>query len=130
MPADKMTDAEIVQKCAVAMGWKHLGAVGIDPPKRGEPEPKGLWCLSGGNDWWLDLEGNPVCGTCESIPDPLNDKAQAMELVIKFEIAITPRDILKNKMLWTACYSSSAWHEDTDLLRAICECVANIKGKT
>jgi hypothetical protein len=109
-----MEDIEIVRKCAEMMGYKL------------EPYSKGIR---------LRGEDGYVCMVIGDSPiakqyDPLHDKAQAMDLVIKFEIAITPRDILKNKMLWTACYSPSAWHEDTDLLRAICECVANIKGKT
>jgi hypothetical protein len=82
-----MTDLEMVKLCAEAMGWRHLGAVGIEPPKRGEPDPKGPWCLSGANDWWLSPDGHHVCGPCCGVPaDYLNDDAQAMALLKRFPV--------------------------------------------
>lgn len=75
-----MTDLEATRLCAEAMGWKHLGAVGI-PYVRGEMPEGSYWCMSGANDFWIDPEGFRICAPCQGIPDPLHDDAQAMALV-------------------------------------------------
>lgn len=120
---EPMSDLEITKACAIAMGWQHLGAVGLD---KMPADGKGLWCLSGANDWWIDPEGHHVCGPCEGLPpDYLNDDAQAMALVKRFglwmskhageenwRVAATLRDHVQNH---TA---------DPDLNRAICLCIA------
>ena len=78
-----MNDREIRGLCAEALGWKHLGAVGVEAPKPGEDKP-GLWCLSGGNDWWLNPYGESVCGHCQSIPNPLENDDECFALVKAF----------------------------------------------
>ena len=121
-----MTDEQITEACRLALGWKHLGAVGVAGPKPGEPDPPGLWCLSGGNDWWRDPEGNPVCGRCESLPDPLHDRAQAMALVEEFSIHLF-RD--GKDAPWEASIGDSqpaAEASNKDLNLAICACVAKL----
>lgn len=141
-----MDDLEITKACALAMGWKHLGAVGVElsEAERGSPSradkayPGKLWCLSGGNDWWLNPEGYHVCGPCQGIPDPLHDDAQAMALVKRFHLSITPE-------FDSTEWSIEAWArrnpvalekeygvkvlvaaQDADLNRAICLCVARL----
>lgn len=117
-----MTDLEVTALCAEALGWIHLGAVGVDPPKRGEPDPPGLWCLSGGNDWWINPEGHHVCAPCSGIPDPLHDDAQAMALVKKFRIQIDPYDDQ-----WNVAIVGKSAALTEDLNRAICLCVARMQ---
>ena len=127
-----MTDLEMTRACAEAMGWKHLGAVGVEPPKRGEPDPKGLWCLSGGNDWWVNPQGYNVCAPCSGIPDPLHDDAQAMAL----EDWLIERGVLQFSKHWlTFSLGGDHYHEFQFPLdgskerrrRAICECVAKMQ---
>lgn len=127
------TDVEITALCAEALGWKHLGAVGIEPPKRGEPDPKGLWCLSGANDWWESPEGWHVCGPCQGIPDPLNDDEDAMALVRKLHLQINP-PIKGGARTWWVHENEGVLLErsmygtaDENLNRAICECVAKMQ---
>ena len=119
-----MTDLELTKLCAEAMGWKHLGAIGVPPPKRGEPDPKGIWCLSGGNDWWLNPEGHRVCGQCSSIPDPLHDDAQAMALVKRY-----PRECIAAMQVWMSIAANAPEFVERaiDLNRAIVECVAKMR---
>lgn len=127
-----MTDLEITKLCAEAMGWKHLGAVGVEPPKRGEPDPPGLWCLSGGNDWWVDPEGHSVCAPCCGIPDPLHDDAQCFALVKKFRLLVGigkkfTADAGTTELFWVVEHPEYDEAEDADLNRAICEAVANMQ---
>ena len=129
-----MSDLELTKLCAEAMGWKHLGAIGVPPPKRGESDPKGLWCLSGGNDWWLNPEGHRVCGQCSSIPDPLHDDAQAMAL----EDWLIERGYLHYEdgdhlfyswPLETSAFTFSAdFDSKAGRRRAIVECVAKMQA--
>lgn len=130
-----MDDMEMNRKCAEAMGWKHLGAIGVElsEAERGSPSradkayPGKLWCLSGGNDWWLNPEGHHVCGPCQGIPDPLHDKAQCFELIERFRL-----DILDLRAEWSVRYNNDEdaqdWQmvQDADLNRAICLCVAQL----
>src|SRR3990167_1051712 len=118
-----MTDLEMTRACAEAMGWKHLGAVGVEPPKRGEPDPKGLWCLSGGNDWWVNPQGYNVCAPCSGIPDPLHDDAQAMALVKKLRLDI----IAGGSDGWEVHHEGWPTYCNDDLNRAIVECVARMQ---
>ena len=130
-----MSDLEMTRLCAVAIGWKHLGAVGIIlPPEVKYPSQVDarftgkLWCLSGGNDWWETPTGETVCGLCESIPDPLNDDSQAMALVKKFNLAIQ-----RGWNKWTALpvidqrEALELHASDDDLNRAIVKCVATMQ---
>jgi hypothetical protein len=117
-----VTDIEMMELCLAAMGWKHLGAVGVAPPKRGEPDPKGLWCLSGGNDWWLNPEGHSVCAPCSGLPDPLHEDAQAMALVKKFPG-------IGSEVFQKAVLYYHAQREPLDINRAICECVAKMQAQ-
>ena len=118
-----MTDIEITKLCAEAMGWKHLGAVGILPlpgENKGDYANRAdklnlPWCYSNQNDWWVDPEGRRVCGPCEMNLDPLHDDAQAMALVKKFR-----PNIYHQKGSWWVRDSCPA----SDLNRSICEWVA------
>ncbi len=110
-----MTDAEITSLCAKAMGWQHLGAIGTNAVSKEKP-----WCLSGGNDWWINPQGNRICGPCEGIPDPLRDDAQAMMLLQKYP---------------STCYDAYVKYAKEqfslgpkDLNRAVCECVATMQS--
>lgn len=116
-----MTDLELTQACAEAMGWKHLGAVGVEPPKRGGEDPSGLWCLSGGNDWWINPEGHHVCAPCSGIPDPLHDKTQCFELIERFDLYISKQTTTD----WVVIYPFGPRIQSSDLCRAIVECVAS-----
>ena len=123
-----MTDVEITKLCAEAMGWKHLGAVGVPVPPEDKRDRSGLWCRSGANDWWINPEGETVCGPCVGIPDPLHDDAQAMALVKKFDLEIgrpwdrwTVTPVGKQRLNYELHTSAP------DLNRAICECVSQMK---
>lgn len=70
---------ELRNKCAEALGWVHLGAIGTGKAKR-SGDPKKPYCLSGFNDWWRNPEGDLVCGPCQGIPD-FDEPAQAFELL-------------------------------------------------
>lgn len=125
-----MTDEEMTKLCAEALGWKHLGAVGVEPPPRDKQDYSGLWCRSGGNDWWINPLGHNVCGPCSGIPDPLNNDADAMALVKKVPMVIE-HPVLTDRY----------WHVESveiingicpvcispELNRAIAECVARIQ---
>lgn len=118
-----MTDLEATRLCAVAMGWKHLGAVGVPYVPYHTPDDA-FWCLSGGNDWWLDPEGYRICGPCQGIPDPLHDDAQAMALVKRLRLDVQS---LKEVQWLVSCPKRDALAEyvkDADLNRAIVYCVA------
>lgn len=126
-----MTDIEMTKLCALAMGWKHLGAVGVEPPKRGEPDPKGLWCMSGGNDWWMNPDGYNVCAPCSGIPDPLQDSAHALALVKRLGLTIDPQEDVA-PFTWRVVvalygdWNKQIYSEGQDLNRAIVECAAKL----
>jgi hypothetical protein len=95
--AVELTDEQMRVRCAEALGWKHLGPVGVEltveelkalgPSAVDAKYPGKLWCLSGGNDWWLHSNGRDhVCGRCESIPDPLNSPEDAWRLADRFPL--------------------------------------------
>ena len=109
----------------MAMGWTHLGNVGVKPPERGEADPAGLWCLSGGNDWWLDPEGHSVCAPCGGIPNPLEDDAAAMALVKRLGLMLT-KDIVPEE--WRVEAADFIVAKNPDLNRAIVECVAKMQS--
>jgi hypothetical protein len=58
---------ELDEAVALALGWKHPGAIGTreDSGVKGVP-----WCLSDQNDWWQTPEGEHVCGPCCGYPRP------------------------------------------------------------
>ena len=115
-----MTDLEITKLCAEALGWVHLGAIGTTYERS-----DGLYCLSGGNDWWRDPDGNSICGRCEQIPDPLHDDAQAMALVKKLRLQIDPHDEQWNVGGGEGSGGAALCES---LNRAICECVAKMQA--
>ena len=124
-----MDDREMMELCQMALGWKHLGSVGKTPTieQARESEPKGLWCLSGQNDWWESPQGDAVCGPCSGVPyDFLHDDAQCFGLAKKFELLMQPFEppIAERGTWWVACDFGHA--EGNDLNRAICECVAKL----
>lgn len=132
LAVSELSDEEITVLCAKALGWKHLGGVGIalEPNGRGGfnhgPDDGSYWCMSGHNDWWLSPAGGRVCRPCMSIPDPLKDKTQAMDLVIALHLYFD--GMLTDD--WTAAGSVGAKSievNDKDPLRAICLCSAKIQ---
>ena len=94
-----MTDLEITKLCAAAMG---LAVV----------EQLGQWRF-------------PNTQHEDSLYDPLHDKAQALELVERFRLMLQP---LPSAWAVTEHKHPPVWSEDTDLLRAICECVAKLEA--
>jgi hypothetical protein len=92
------TDDELREACAKALGWQHLGAVGVSLTREelkamrtseiDATYPGKLWCLSGQNDWWIDPTGATVCGPCQGIPDPLTNDADAMALVERLRLSV------------------------------------------
>ena len=101
-----MTDHEITLLCARAMGY-----------------PIRLSSLHGMTPY------DPVQIGLGTFYDPLHDDAQAMALVKKFKIDIVSLFRHEPKgHWWTARATVSGWEktEDSDLNRAICECVAKM----
>lgn len=121
-----MDDLQATRLCAEAMGWKHLGAVGI-PYVRGEMPEGSYWCMSGANDFWLDPEGFRICAPCQGIPDPLHDDAQAMALVKRFRLEIRSTGEF-NEDYWSVGdkHGDGIGNKD-DLNRAIVYCVASMQ---
>lgn len=120
-----MTDKQIRILCAEAMGWTHLGAVG-EPYYRGIADGK-IWCMSGSNDWWLDPEGHRVCGPCQGIPDPIEERDHAMRLLEKLGMSISPmsdENLGWEAELWQADGEPYSRVVNVNLLRAISECAA------
>jgi len=96
MPADKMTDAEIVRKCAEKMGMP------------------------------ITYEGAQfVIGDTNEAYNPLHDDAQAMALVKKFKLSVGFSDGWGCRKDDEKGLKSGAFHY-SDLNRAICECVAKL----
>ena len=97
-----MTDLEITRLCAEAMGLEIVST-------------------QDSREIWIRLGNGPVaCLYC-----PLQDDAQAMALVKRFEMFIKP---VANKEWWVS--QCAPEHEvatglGSDLNRAICECAAN-----
>ena len=58
--------------------------------------------------------------------DPLHDDARAMALVKKFELNCYPPRITDGKR-WEVYGENNGFAENSDLNRAICECVANMQ---
>ena len=101
------SDLETVRLCAQAMGIWHC------------------------SDTDTDFVGRPPVATISTY-DPLHDKAQAMELVIAWPLDIR----YTNQWIVSGWYSGSKTgmalqHEvcnPNNLLRAICECVAEMQS--
>lgn len=101
-----MTDEQLTKKCAIAMG---IPLVAMDT---------GELATIAGTAYYHK-------GTRTFSYDPLHDDAQAMALVKKFKLMITP-DILPNE--WRVDFEEIIGR-DPDLNRAICECVAKLQAK-
>ena len=92
----ELTDEQMRERCAVAMGWKHLGAVGVQltPKELDHASPRDVdkvypgqrWCLSGANDWWETPAGHVICGPCQGIPDPLARQEDCWQLADRFPL--------------------------------------------
>lgn len=108
-----MTDLEITRLCAEAMG----GKVKHDLP-----------LLADNVEGWIRLNGVNY--------DPLTNDEQAMALVKRHRLDISD---IKEEYWLVAKYSETAignppvantdWSRDSDLNRAICECVAKMQAK-
>jgi hypothetical protein len=73
---------------ALALGWKHPGAIGTreDSGVKGVP-----WCLSDSNDWWQTPEGEHVCGPCCGYPRPYStDWSEGGPIIEREKIWLTP----------------------------------------
>ena len=109
---DDMTDLEITKKCAEKMGYIFsVNAV--------------FWQIAATNGKPINRnESVAVYGYIDY--DPLHDKAQAMDLVIKFKLQINWNEDGES------CQVHLPWEYDIhsdwqkDPLRAICICVAKI----
>ena len=105
MPTDKMTDAEIGRECAEKMGYDIVSFVHNDSV-----------CYP------IVFTGNKKIGY-----DPLHDRAQAMDLVIKFHLYIY-KNLRTDDDPFGKWFVSKGNYDavNADLLRAICECVAKL----
>jgi len=105
-----MTDLEIVQLCARAMGYSDVQRKG---------------------DHVMDERGQTV----EHIYWPLTDGTQAMALVKRFGLTLDPAED-DPPFTWRANVAPNGdWEnqiivESADLNRAICECVAKLSKET
>lgn len=109
-------------------GWTHLGAVGVTPPKRGDPDPKGPWCTSGANDWWRDPTGHLVCASCDGVPAYSTDWALGGPIMERNHIAVAPA-----KGGWVAymALKGDGLNFGDTMLTAAMRCrVASILGET
>lgn len=107
-----MTDLEITRLCAEAMGHTLVKEIGI-------------WCIP--HPTWHDRDTSNKSGALK-VYDPLHDDAQAMALVKKLGLSLrlTDPDWWD---VWVPLHST-AYANNENLNRAICECVANMqKGK-
>lgn len=65
MKVSKLEGAKLDYFVALALGWKHLGAIGAKE-RNDEGKP---WCLSDRNDWWqAPGDTTATCGPCHGIP--------------------------------------------------------------
>ena len=103
---DHMTDLEITKLCAEAMG--HTPVSGTD----------GI-----GNVMIWTHTGKTPTTIGAQIYDPLHDDAQAMVLVKKYQLHITPPEE-SDEWIVTGVSRFSGSH---DLNRAICECAAKMQ---
>ena len=92
-----MTDLEMLKLCAEAMGYKIVYPDQADLP--------------------LCIESSKGAG----VYFPLHDDAQAMALVKKLELGV-----LRNGERWEVIHGL-IWGRNTDLNRAIVECVAQMQ---
>lgn len=118
------TDEELTKLAALALGYKHLGPVGVllaEDERRGSVAdakyPGKLWCLSGSNDWWESPEGHAICGPCQMHFDPLHNDEHAMALVKKLKLTIGYSDG------WSVIAPHCQSFHYPDLNRAIVESV-------
>lgn len=91
-----------------------------------EPKPTLTW-----GEKMTDLEITTLCAKAMNLPytnyDPLHDGSQAMQLVQRFHINICWFEVNVAGKFEPSIYM---WCKNPDdLLRAICECVANMKAK-
>jgi hypothetical protein len=114
-----MDDLTIVKRCAEAMGYTVESFGGSDRPFR--LRDKDGDCVMGIGSGWIMSKYNP-----------LHDDAQAMALVRKFGLAIA-KTVPTGE--WTASafpgpYPTCTQGISSDLNRAICECIANLKSES
>lgn len=105
----ELSDLDIVKRCAVAMGYAL------------EEYARGWRCKRGKETHCvIPLDGEK---SVISTYNPLVNKAQAMDLVIKFKLNIAQLSTGDCKVFTgDAAYEA----DSTDLLRAICLCAARI----
>lgn len=108
-----MTDLEMLQLCARAMGFKSVVVAGTQPK-------------TGKEFVWVSTNGNR---RGEHAFDPLHDYAQAFGLVIKMKLSLGPPDGEGGWCAWDneANISDELQVEDEDPCRAIVECVARLQ---
>lgn len=98
-----MTDLEITKACAVAMGYAVE-----------------LRATTSGENHWEHMVNSQLY-------EPLRDDLEAMALVKKFKLTITPP--LALAPTWEASQTGGQYYEHADLNRAICQCVASLEAK-
>jgi len=107
---NSMTDLEMTRLCAEAMGFAQIG------------ETAGtIWTLCHGGKYHRDRIAY----------QPLHDDAQAMALVKKFPISIERDPWMEFSRHLVSIWTGKGWmhlHIDTDLNRAIVECVAKMQA--
>lgn len=95
-----MTDLEMTKLCAEAMGWNWK-------------EHGSLFISSGTGPW--------------EAYDPLHDDAQAMALVKKFDLMVSPK-LLQRPRWFVSDGTLGRGGYSVDLNRAIVECVAKLQA--
>ena len=106
-----MTDLEITRLCAEAMGYHQRKITD-----------------GGAKVWIIPHHPDPQCAPSAVVYDPLHDDAQAMALVKKCGLNLTTSTINDDtELLWCAD-DEAVFSENTDLNRAICECVAKMQA--
>jgi hypothetical protein len=97
-----MTDLEMVRLCALAMGYTYSDGMAERTGREGEWETSHRWRY-----------------------DPLHDDAQAMQLVKKCRLSV---GCLRGSGTWNVVGTYPAEAENSDLNRAIVECVAKMQA--
>jgi hypothetical protein len=77
---------------ALALGYKHLGAVGVNYRNTdGKP-----FCLSGCNDWWQDEGGHFLCSGCHGFPDGYSENwSDGGPIIERERITVQPMDFMR-----------------------------------
>lgn len=136
-----LTDLEIVRRCAEAMGWRafkekrgnYTLCVTVAPGERlpwerkQKPDPERYTEVT-------LKEAERIGYFGRGLPKFLHDKAQAMELVERFDMTIErERDNTFGVTLFKDAFKKGSQtfvvRQEPDLCMAVCLCVAKMKGE-